>query len=153
MCFASHKREETRCPENKAYETGTGWKQIPGWPVVLRQLMCGRPLESSSEQDREVQQWCVQGTTTTTKSESYGFPAVLESSSVRTKEWMCDSYIANETAGLNEEIINSREDNTIEDRKWNCNRLYGSTLHYFYTKCKQLTLINLKKLINSFRRI
>lgn len=144
MCFASHKREEARCPEIKAYDTGTGWKQFLGWPEVLGQLMCGRPLETSLEQDRDLQQWCVQGTMTTTKSESYGFPGVLESSSVRTREWMCDGYIANETAGLNEESINSREDN-IDDRKWNCNTLYGSTLHYFYIKCKQWTLINLRK--------
>ena len=48
--------------------------------------MCGRPLETSLEQDRDLQHWCVQGTMTTTKSESYGFPGVLESSSVRTKE-------------------------------------------------------------------
>lgn len=136
MCFASHKREEARCPEIKAYDTGTGWKQFLGWPEVLGQLICGRPLETSLEQDRDLQHWCVQGTMTTTKSESYGFPGVLESSSVRTKEWMCDGYIANETAGLNEESINSREDN-IDDRKWNCNTLYGSTLHYFYIKCKQ----------------
>lgn len=140
MCFPKDRtssKREARCPRNKVYNRGTGWRQFWGWPRSLRTTDVWQTSEVQFRAGQRDPAVVFARNNNNKKSKSDGFPAVLESSSVRVEEWICDSYIANETIGLNEEIINSREDNIIEDRKWNCNTLYGSTLHYFYIKCKQ----------------
>lgn len=109
------RNEKAKLPGNKVYTIETRWWYFPEWKV-LGQLMCGRPLRqpvqftagqrapAGMSAKKKRQNWWVSGCAGAQLCQRLG-------------EFICDNYIVNPTIGLNEEIINSREQNIIGERK------------------------------------